>query len=76
MTLETGFSERSERALSESNALRSLQRASEARGLTFYVNPPRRVVPEFLGNYQPDAIARGLEGGIIIEVHASEKPRG
>jgi hypothetical protein len=57
MTLETGLSERSEKALSESNALRSSQRALEAQGMTFYVNPPRKVVPDFLGNYQPDAIA-------------------
>ncbi len=68
MTLETGLSGRFERALSESSALRNLQRASEARGLTFYVNPPRKIVPDFLGNYRPDAIARGSEGGIIIEV--------
>ena len=68
MTLETGHSERSEGALQESGALRDLQRALEARGLTFYVKPPRRVVPDFLGNYQPDAIARGSDGGIIIEV--------
>ncbi len=65
MTLEARPSERSER---ESNVLRSFQRVSEARGLTFYVDPPRKVVPDFLGNYQPDAIARGSEGGIIIQV--------
>jgi hypothetical protein len=58
----------SEGQLWESNVLRNLQAASEARGLTFYVNPPREVIPDFLGSYQPDAIAVGPEGGIIIEV--------
>lgn len=52
----------------ESDALRSLRRVSEARGLTFYVNPPREVVPDFLGDFQPDAIARGPDGGIVIQV--------
>lgn len=65
MTSEARPSERSER---ESDVLRSFQRASEARGLTFYVDPPRKVIPDFLGNYQPDAIARGSEGGIIIQM--------
>lgn len=68
MTSETKLSERSEKAFLESSALRTLQRASEAQGLAFYVNPPRKVVPDFLGNYQPDAIARGSGGWIIIEV--------
>ncbi len=36
--------------------------------MTFYVDPPRKVVPDFLGSYQPNAIARGPEGGIIIGV--------
>ncbi len=76
MTLGTGFSERSERALSENNALRNLQRASEARGLTFYLNPPRKVVPDFLGNYQPDAIARGSEGGVVIGVMRRKSHEG
>ena len=68
MTLGTGHSERSERVLQESGALRDLRRMSEARGMTFYMQPPRKIVPEFLGNYRPDAIALGSDGGIIIEV--------
>ncbi len=52
----------------ESRALRDLRLASEARGLTFYANPDRAVIPEFLGNYQPDAIALGPEGGVVIEI--------
>jgi uncharacterized protein YutE (UPF0331/DUF86 family) len=68
----------SEAQLWESNVLRNLQLTSEARGLKFYVNPPRELVPKFLGDFRPDAIALGPEGGIIIEVKhrrssASEK---
>ena len=58
----------SESQLQESGALRNLQQASEARGLKFYVNPPREIVPAFLGDFQPDAMAVGPDGGIIIEV--------
>lgn len=65
---ETRLSGQPERAVWESSALQDLRRSSEARGLTFYVKPPRKVVPDFLGNYQPDAIARGSDGGIIIQV--------
>jgi uncharacterized protein YutE (UPF0331/DUF86 family) len=64
----------SEAALWQSSALRNLQRVSEARGLKFYVNPPRDVVPDFLGDFRPDAIARGPEGGIIIEVKLQRTP--
>ncbi len=58
----------SEAQLWESNALKHLQQVSQARGMKFYVNPPREVVPDFLGDHQPDAIALGSDGGIIIEV--------
>src|ERR1700730_17425728 len=60
----------SEARLLESNALRNLQKLSEARGLKFYLNPPREIVPDFLGDYRPDAIALGPEGGMIIEMKA------
>lgn len=68
----------SETQLWEGNILRNLQQVSEARGLKFYVNPPRGLIPDFLGDFQPDAIALGPEGGIIVEVKhrrnsASEK---
>jgi hypothetical protein len=58
----------SEAQLWESNVLRSLQQTSEARGLKFYIHPPREIVPEFLGDFRPDAMAIGPDGGIIIEV--------
>jgi uncharacterized protein YutE (UPF0331/DUF86 family) len=64
----------SEAQLWESNVLRNIQQVSEARGLKFYVNPPREIVPEFLGGFQPDAMALGPEGGIIIEVKLRNSP--
>jgi uncharacterized protein YutE (UPF0331/DUF86 family) len=64
----------SEARLLESNALRNLQKLSEARGLKFYVNPPREIVPEFLGDFRPDAIALGPEGGMVIEVKFQRSP--
>jgi uncharacterized protein YutE (UPF0331/DUF86 family) len=64
----------SERHVLESEALRTLQKLSEARGLKFYVNPPREFIPDFLGDFQPDAIALGPEGGIIIEVKSRRDP--
>jgi uncharacterized protein YutE (UPF0331/DUF86 family) len=64
----------SEPRLLESNALRNLRKLSEARGLKFYVNPPREIVPDFLGDYQPDAIALGPEGGMIIELKLRRGP--
>jgi hypothetical protein len=53
----------------ELNVLKNLQASLEERGLKFHINPSRDVLPEFLGSYQPDAIAidpRG--GGIVIEI--------
>jgi uncharacterized protein YutE (UPF0331/DUF86 family) len=64
----------SEGQVLESAVLRNLQQVSEARGLKFYVDPPREIVPPFLGNYQPDAIAIGPEGGIIIDVKLRRSP--
>src|SRR5438477_4561195 len=64
----------SEARLLESNALRNLQKLSEARGLKFYINPPREIIPDFLGDFRPDAIALGPEGGIIIEVKFRGSP--
>jgi len=36
--------------------------------MKFYINPPREIIPEFLGDFRPDAIALGPDGGMIIEV--------
>jgi hypothetical protein len=53
---------------SPSRVLQDLQREAQAKGLEFYFNPPRNILPDFLGGYRPDAIALGPEGGIIIEI--------
>jgi REase_AHJR-like protein/ribonuclease HepT-like protein len=53
----------------ELNMLRGLQPSYEARGLKFHINPSRALVPPFLSEYLPDAIAVSPDGGgIIIEV--------
>jgi uncharacterized protein YutE (UPF0331/DUF86 family) len=52
----------------ESNILENLRQILEARGLKFYINPPRDIIPKFLGDFQPDAIALGPEGGVVVEV--------
>ena len=53
----------------EVNVLRNLRAASEERGLKFYIKPPRDVLPEFLGGYQPDAIAIDPQGGgMVVEI--------
>jgi len=64
----------SEAQLFESDTLRNLKQVSEERGLKFYINPPREIVPEFLGDYRPDAIALGPDGGMIIEVKLRRSP--
>ena len=64
----------SEAQLWESNVLKNLRQVSEARGLKFYVNLPRDIIPDFLGNWRPDAIALGPDGGIIIEVKHRRTP--
>jgi hypothetical protein len=62
------------RRIRDSNALRNLQQASAARGLKFYINPSREIVPKFLGDFRPDAIAIGPEGGIVIEMKLRGNP--
>lgn len=64
----------SDAQLWESNVLRNLRQVSEARGMKFYVNPPREVIPDFLGSYQPDAIAVGPNGGTVIELKHRGSP--
>lgn len=51
-----------------SNVLRNIKLSAEARGMTFLIDPPRNVIPAFLGDYRPDAIALGPDGGIVFEV--------
>jgi len=58
----------SEARLPESDILENLRQILEARGLKFYINPPRDIIPKFLGDFRPDAIALGPEGGVVVEV--------
>ncbi len=51
-----------------SDVFQRLRHALEARGMTFHINPPREIVPAFLRGFQPDAMAVGPEGGVIIAV--------
>jgi len=64
----------SEAQLWESNILKNLQQVSEARGMKFYINPPHEIIPDFLGDFQPDAIALGPDGGMIIEIKLRRSP--
>lgn len=55
-----------------SNVLKNMRLSAEARGMTFFVDPPRDIVPAFLGDFQPDAIALGPDGGIVFEIKAEQ----
>ena len=57
---------RSEIQLPDCDALRVIREQSEASGFKLYVNPSRRIIPPFLGDFRPDAIARSRNGGIIF----------
>lgn len=46
--------------------------ALEADGYAVYVQPPRDLLPEFMGGYRPDAIALGRPRNLAIEVIGDE----
>ena len=46
----------------ESEVLRLLSRRFEEEGYTFLIHPTRELVPTFLKDYHPDAIAISPEG--------------
>ncbi|MGA3004347.1 MAG: hypothetical protein ABSE20_21755 [Acetobacteraceae bacterium] len=59
----------------EMGVLRNLRGTYEGRGMRFYINPPPDVVPGFLREYRPDAIAIGPDGkGIVFEVKSYRTP--
>jgi uncharacterized protein YutE (UPF0331/DUF86 family) len=65
-------------AISESELLEGIVPDLEAEGFEVYIHPSKAVVPPFLGNFRPDAIARGTGKSLVIEVirpseHASKK---
>lgn len=55
---------------SEADVLRALRSRYERDGYTFVIHPTSELVPEFLGNYRPDALALSEQGSVVIEVKA------
>ncbi len=55
-------------AASEAEVLEKLVPGLASEGYEVYLNPGRSVVPEFLGDYSPDAIAIGPPKNLVIEV--------
>jgi hypothetical protein len=52
-----------------------LKSSYEGKGYSFVMYPSREILPPFLGDYRPDAVALKEPGGVVIEVisdrHAS-----
>lgn len=55
----------------ELDLLASLRRQYEAKGFSFEIQPDRQRLPDFLGSYVPDAIARKADENVAIEVRKS-----
>ena len=55
----------------ERETLRMLKAAYEQRGYSFVLEPSAAVLPPFLEDYRPDAIALKAPGGVVIEVVSS-----
>lgn len=58
---------------SEADILRALQSRYEKDGYTFVPNPTRDLVPSFLGDYTPDALAISDQRSVIIEIKARNR---
>lgn len=56
------------------NVLKNMQTVFEGQGFKFYLNPSRDLVPDFLEDFEPSAIALSSDGGIIIEVKHRRSP--
>jgi hypothetical protein len=54
----------------EADILRALRSRYEKDGYTFLPHPTRELVPAFLGNYRPDALAISDNGSVVIEIKA------
>ena len=52
----------------EAEVLRQLLPELEAQGYEVYLNPDRRLLPSFFGDYEPDAAAFGAGKNLAIEV--------
>jgi uncharacterized protein YutE (UPF0331/DUF86 family) len=57
--------------------LERLRDRYEHQGYSFYTYPPRELLPTFLGQYRPDAVAMKDDGGVVIEIkdHMANKTR-
>lgn len=60
----------------ELDLLASLRRQYEAKGFSFKMEPDLRGLPDFLGSYVPDAIARKAGENVAIEVRKSRSRAG
>ena len=58
-------------SLIEETVMDNLRDQYVAQGYEFYENPPKHVIPSFLGGFQPDAIAVRSGEGVVLEI----KPR-
>jgi DNA-binding transcriptional ArsR family regulator len=59
----------------ESRLLDLLGQRYEERGYAFFKYPPREMLPEFLREYRPDAIALGPKDNVVIEVKSGRGER-
>jgi hypothetical protein len=59
----------------ESRLLDLLGQRYEERGYAFFKYPPREMLPEFLRDYMPDAIALGPKDNVVIEVKSGRGER-
>lgn len=57
----------------QSEWLERLRETYEGQGLQFISRPSLEVVPDFLGNYRPDAIAFSPQGGVVIRITTSKQ---
>lgn len=51
-----------------------LKERYEDEGYSFFIHPSPSIVPFFLDDYRPDAIAVGKDGGVVIEVKNRRSP--
>jgi uncharacterized protein YutE (UPF0331/DUF86 family) len=54
----------------ERTVLERLRERYEREGYRFYPHPPNELLPPFLEQYRPDAVALKGDGGVVIEVKA------
>ncbi|HZR89533.1 MAG TPA: hypothetical protein VFB02_22230 [Bradyrhizobium sp.] len=61
----------------EADILRALRSRYEKEGFTFWPHPSRDIVPPFLGDYRPDALALSKDkGSVVIEIKARRAGSG